>query len=140
MNEAQIETLLRKAPQPAPPPGSLERLQAEIALPGAARSNGERPRVNPLRRWIPALAFGLFFLSCVVIIGVQANLVSQLQQQKQNLRAATANLEPLRSEHEKYQQLQAQSEQLERLRQEHEELVRLQAEIAQLRALVSGLD
>src|SRR5437870_3163205 len=32
MNDIQIETLLRKAPQPAPPPDLLERLQSDISL------------------------------------------------------------------------------------------------------------
>ena len=39
MNDTQIEMLLRQAPQPPPPRGLLERLQADVALPARARAN-----------------------------------------------------------------------------------------------------
>jgi hypothetical protein len=141
MNDSQIETLLRKAPQPAAPPDLLERLQADITLAKSVRANGERPKVrqNPLQRWLPALAFGLFILSCLVIIGMQANVVSQLKQQNQELRSTTPDLEQLRVQQANYERLKTQQAQLERLRAENQDLQRLRAEVARLRPLTSEL-
>jgi len=142
MNDSQIETLLRKAPQPAAPPDLFRQLQADIALPKSVRAIGEHPKVwqNPLRRGIPALAFGLFILSCLVIIGMQANVVSQLKQQNQELRSTTPNLEQLRAQQASYERLQQQVEELERLRRDNQDLQRLGAEVAQLRPLVSEVN
>ena len=100
MNDSQIEKMLRRAPQPTPPPDLLGRLQEDIASPKLARVNRERSRFgqHPLRRWMPAFAFGLVLLSCLVIIGMQANVVSQIKQRNEELRAAMPNLEELRQQ------------------------------------------
>ena len=141
MTETQIENILRKAPQPAAPAWLLKQLQADIDLAQPDYSAVRRPaRKQTARRWLPALAFGLFLLSCLVIIGVQANLVDQLKQQNQRLRADTANLEPPGNLQAGNDRLAAQREQLERLRQESDEVTRLRAEIAQLRGEVAEVE
>ena len=95
MTDAQIEMILRKAPQPPPPHGLLERLQADVALPARARANGDHLNLSSfLRRWFPAIAFGVFFLSCVVIIGLQSNIVGQVKEENQQLRAANRQAVP----------------------------------------------
>src|SRR5437879_6580073 len=135
MNDSHIETALRQAPRPSPPPGLLKQLQADIVLPLPGRRSGERAglRQNFLRRWIPALALAVFLLSCVVIIGVQSNLIIQLKRQNHELRAATSDLEQLRRNRSEHERLQAQLGELEQLRKESQDLVRLGAEVAQLR-------
>jgi hypothetical protein len=142
MNDSQIEKMLRRAPQSTPPPDLLGRLQEDIALPKLARSNPEQPRFeqHPLRRWIPAFAFGLILLSCLVIIGMQANVVSQIKQRNEELRAAMPNLEELRQQHAESERLQGQREELDQLRRDNQDLLRLRAEVAQLRNLRSELD
>jgi hypothetical protein len=141
MTDTQIENILRKAPQPAAPVWLLKQLQGDIDL-----AQPDWPAVRRLarkqttRRLLPALAFGLFLLSCLVIIGVQANLVDQLKQQNQRLRADTANLEQSGNPQAGNDRFQAQREQFERLRQENDEVARLRAEIAQLRGEVGDLE
>src|SRR5262245_23226879 len=129
MNDAVIENLLSRAPSPEPPADLLRRLQSQIVLPKSPRPvrdpNGWQ---NPLRRWIPALAFGLFLLSCVVIVGVQANLALRLQRENESLRAASADLEFLR-QNSGSPQVAAE---LAQLRADHADLLRLRAEVAAL--------
>ncbi|HWX19330.1 MAG TPA: hypothetical protein VN578_05400 [Candidatus Binatia bacterium] len=141
MTDTQIEEILRKGPQPAPPVWLLKQLQSEITLAQPGWRAAERPaRKRTLRRWLPALAFGLFLLSCLVIVGVQANLVGELKQQNQQLRAAGGELEQLRNQQARHNALEAEREELERLRQESDEVVRLRAEIGQLRGELGDLE
>jgi hypothetical protein len=129
MNDAVIENLLSRAPSPEPPADLLRRLQSQIVLPKSPRPvrdpNGWQ---NPVRRWMPALAFGLFLLTCVVIVGVQANLVFRLQRENESLRTASADLETLKQGSDS-----AQLPELAQLRADNADLLRLRAEIAALR-------
>ncbi len=141
MTEAQIEILLRRAPHLAVPAELLQTLQSQIALPQHQRSNGQfREWRSLLRRWMPALAVSVFFLSCIVIIGVQANLAGQVKKQNATLRAAATNLEQLRATHAADEGMRAQVAELEQLRKDNEDLRRLRAEIAQLRGLPQQIE
>jgi hypothetical protein len=79
------------------------------------------------------------FLSCLVAIGVQANLIAELRRQNEELRAATQNLEALRAENGEFQRLTLENSQLDRLRKDNAELQKLTAEIAQLTPGVKGM-
>jgi len=142
MNDSQIENLLRQPPRPSPPPGLLKQLQADIVLPSQGRHTRDRAllRHHFLRRWFPALAFGMFLLSCVVIIGVQSNLINQIKRQNQELRATTPDLERLLKNKLESERLQAQFGELEQLRKESQDLIRLRSEVAQLRLQASELE
>src|SRR5262245_55305670 len=129
MNDAMIEKLLLRAPQPAPPGDLLRRLQAQIVLP-AKPVNGWQ---HLPRRWFPVLAFGLILLSCVILVGVQANWIGQLRQEHKNLRATVADLDSLRSRHADNDARRSQLEELSRLRADNQEIQRLQAEAPGLR-------
>jgi hypothetical protein len=76
-------------------------------------------------------------MSCLVIIGMQANVASQLKQQNEELRSTTPDLAQLRTEHAKYERVKTQQDELERLRADNQDLQRLRAEIARLRPLAS---
>jgi hypothetical protein len=141
MNDTQIEMLLRKAPQIAAPAGLLEQLIGDINLPRAATRGQNHPDAKSFfRRWFPAISFAAFLLTCVIVVGVQTNLVSQLRQQNKALRASSQNLEQLRNENAEYQRLLAANQELERLRKDALELPRLRAEVEQLRAQLQGLE
>jgi hypothetical protein len=134
MNDTVIENLLFRAPSPEPPAGLLALLQTQIVLPENPptvrnRANGWQ---HPLRRWFPVLAFGLFLVSCAVILGVQANLVLQLRRENASLRAAAADLKA-RGQNDPDAAHRAQLAELAQLRADHADLLRLRAEVAALR-------
>jgi hypothetical protein len=135
MNDTVIENLLFRAPSPEPPADLLALLQTQIVLPEnppAIRDhvNGWQ---NPLRRWFPVLAFGLFLVSCAVILGVQANLVLQLRRENESLRAAAADLKAREQNDPAAAASRAQLAELAQLRADHADLLRLRAEVAALR-------
>ena len=82
--ESQIEELLRHAPRPAAPAGLKDKLIGQIQLPkpATASSNGVSS-LRPLswwQRWWPALAPAAASLVFAVVIAVQQNEISALQQ------------------------------------------------------------
>jgi hypothetical protein len=137
MSTSQIESILRRAPRPAAPSGLLERMRLEIVLPAGDIPASSEPAGwrSFLRRWTPGLAFGAFLLSCVVLIGVQAMWISQLTEQNQLLKTATADLPELRNAAAKAGHARAQQAALEQLRKDYQDLQRLRMEVEQLRAL-----
>lgn len=142
MNETQIETLLRKAPHPKAPEGLLERLKEDIELPPVAsrREVARSPGVVPFwKRWLPAVSFALFLVSCLVALAVQTRQIMELRRQNAALRASRADLESLRQENAEVQQLRAAVQGLEQLRKDNFEVQRLQAEVAQMRGQVQEL-
>jgi hypothetical protein len=135
MNDTMIEDILFRAPKPSAPANLLRQLQAEIALPSTKPAAEIREWRNPLRRWFPALAFGVLMLSCALMIAVQANWSGDLKRQNDVLRATTAELPQLRERHAALEQTQAERDDLAQLRKDNEELHKLQTEVAQLRRL-----
>jgi len=135
MNDTNIENFLFQAPKPAAPNGLLKQLQAEIALPSAKVESKPREWRNPLRRWFPALAFGVLMLSCALMIAVQASWSTNLKRENEVLRTTAAELPQLREQHAALEQAQAKRDDLVQLQKDNEELHQLQAEVAQLRTL-----
>jgi hypothetical protein len=134
MNDAQIESLLRKAPRPPAPAGLKQQLLTDIHLPQSQVSSLVAVDAVPLwRRWFPAFAVGSLFLGCLIVLGVQTSQLVNLRRENATLQAATANLEELRQDNAELQRLRTSSRQAERLRQDSEELLKLKAEIAELR-------
>ncbi len=136
MNESEIEQLLRQAPRPTPPPSLLPGLQAEINLPrpSAAHPAVGNPRPSWFSRWMPALAFGALFLGGFIVLGMQAGVLAELRRENAELRAALAELEPLRATNVSYQQLSAEVREIDRLRADSAEVTRLRAEVQSLQA------
>jgi hypothetical protein len=135
MNDTTIEKNLFQAPKPNAPKDLLRQIQADIALPSAKPASKMRERQNPLRRWFPALAFGVLMLSCAIMIAVQASWGTNLKVQNDVLRAGTAELPQLCERHAALEQAQGSQDELVQLRKDNEELHHLQAEVAQLRKL-----
>lgn len=137
MNDTTLETFLLRAPAPAAPADLLARLQENIALASAPRTNGVHMGSggNFLRRWLPALAFGVFLLSCFVLIGMQASWINQLRRDQEKLRTVAANLPQLREEVVQLENTRAQQAELVKWRANAEEASRLRSEAEQLRPL-----
>ncbi|HZQ47406.1 MAG TPA: hypothetical protein VFC07_10370 [Verrucomicrobiae bacterium] len=144
MNDEQIENLLHKAPALKAPAGLEEKLKADIRLPQAntnARADQTAWRRPPswTRRWLPALSFAAILLTCLVAIGVQSNLLTELKQQNADLRAKAQKLESLRLTNADVQRLRNENQELDRLRKDNAELQRLRGEVAQLGAQLQGI-
>ena len=140
MNDTTIEKILVQAPKPSAPANLLKHIQAEIALPSAKMAPRAREWQNPLRRWFPAMAFGVLMLSCAIIMAVQANWGTNLKVQNDVLRATTAELPKLREQHAALENAQANQDELLQLRKDNEELHKLQTEVAQLRNLPAQIE
>jgi hypothetical protein len=132
MNETMIENILVHAPRPAAPADLLKKLNAEISLPTKKVIIKSREWRSPLRRWFPALAFGVLMLSCAIMIAVQSSWSTNLKRQNEALRAATSELPQLREQHAALEQAQAQQDELAQLRKDNQEVHQLQTEVAQL--------
>ena len=140
MNDAQVESLLRKAPRQPAPSGLKPQLLADIRLPRAQTALVGVVDATPFwRRLLPAFAVGLLFLGCLIVLGVQTSQLLDLRRQNATLQASTANLEELRQDNAEQQRLRTSSQQAERLRKDNEELLKLRAEVAELRDRISQL-
>lgn len=136
MNEIQIETILRQAPVPVAGHELRGDLLAEIQLPrNYPDRSATTTSLTPLwRRWVPALSFGLLFLGCLMVLGVQTLQVLDLRRQNEALTSAASALEDLRRENAELKRLRIAAQEDERLRRDVEELQKLRAEVADLRA------
>src|SRR5262245_54532527 len=140
MNDEQIEAVLRKAPDPAPPSGLLARLRADISVPRPVSRVVRHPDSTPwFRRWLPALGLAGCVLVCAVVLAVQTGTLSQLRQENESLRKANQNLDQLRLENREYQKLAAGSREREHLQKDQQELLDLRAEVARLRGEVGEI-
>lgn len=133
MNGDQIEKLLRAAPRVLVPTGLQERLEADIHLPPKRRLEPVEEHVpSLLKRWLPALSVAIWFLGCLVILGVQSRSLTQLRKQNEALRAAAAEAQQTPAA------AGAEAE-LTRLRSAAEEAQKLRTEIAQAAAQLKEL-
>jgi hypothetical protein len=135
MTDTTIENILFRARRPVAPPELVRRLQAEIALPAKKQATKTSEWQNPLRRWFPALAFGVVMLSCAVLFAVQSSWSTNLKKQNEALRTATTELPQLREQHAALEEAQARQDELVQLKKDNEEMHQLQTEVAQLRKL-----
>jgi len=136
MNDAQIESLLRRPPRPGAPVGLKAQLLADIRLPKSAASarSGISLSAPFWRRWFPALSFGALLLGCFIMVAWQTSQWLSLRRENHTLRAALPDLEELRVEQEALQKRAAAAGQGTIAAREQEELVRLREEVAQLSA------
>ena len=128
MNPSEIETLLRHAPAPAPPPGLLEKLEASVRLP--KRAAAEEPRGaawGPFKRWLPALAYAVLIFGCLIGLAVQTSELLDLRHENEELRQTAQDLGDLREANLALQQTATGDG------KEAAELAALQVEVARLR-------
>jgi len=135
MTDTTIENILFHAPRPAAPADLLKKLKAEISLPAKKVITESSEWRSPLRRWFPALAFGVVMLSCAIVFAVQSSWSTNLKRQNEALRATAADLPQLREQHVALEKGQAQQDELVQLRKDNDEMHQLQAEVAGLRKL-----
>ena len=156
MNTSQLEALLRRPPCPAPPGGLLAQLLADTSSVMHRGVRLDQTRQGPFwRRWIPALTFGLLFLGCLVVLGLQTSELLDLRRQNEQLLSATASPEDLGRENAQSRepdlagtagQSEAQRQELQKFRAEAkrlrplaQQLQVLRAENARLRAEAAGV-
>jgi len=158
MNNETIEKILRNPPAVAAPAGLLKDLQAVIHLENggdreahsgvttASRRGGSSGAAGSwLRRWIPALGFAVWFVGCIIVLGVQSSRVAELKKRATVIEAtqeiaprtaagatdSAAEIERLKQDVADVQRLRAE---IEQLRNELAELPKLRADNARLRA------
>ncbi|HAV65423.1 MAG TPA: hypothetical protein DCY13_23985 [Verrucomicrobiales bacterium] len=84
--EAEIEEILRQAPEPAPPPQLAGELKRTIQLPRSVNGTGVGLDLSIWRRWLPALGYAVLILGCVVVLAVQVQTGGELRQRNEELR------------------------------------------------------
>ena len=136
MNDAQIESLLRRPPRPTAPAGLKAQLLADIRLPkgGAGARCGISLSAPFWRRWFPALSFGVLLLGCFIMVAWQTSQWLSVRRENHTLRVALPDLDELRAEQESLQKRAAAAGPGAIAAREQEELVRLREEVAQLTA------
>ncbi len=137
-DDQQIENLLRRPPQPVPPPDLKEKLFMQIESNSATRVPAIQPG-NWLGRWWPTLVPAGFCLACAVIFAVQQNQIRDRKQNIQTLSAQLANPPPSASPQpsvggDNSASLQSKAEQAEVARL-NEQVNQLSAEISKLEQL-----
>lgn len=138
--EAQIESLLRKAPTPKPAPNLAPALKSAIKLPSHANGADLELSVPLWRRWFPALAYAVLILGCVVVLAVQNNQQRELLRQNEQLRQEIAMAEEAAAERQ--QQLakaQSAAREIEQLQRDAAEAERLAVRLAELQAQIAAL-
>jgi len=84
MNSNEIENVLRRAPQPKPPPGLKQRLSAQAQAHIARQAVRQRPVKRNfsswLSRWWPALGPAVVSLACAALFTAQHNEIRRLDQ------------------------------------------------------------
>jgi hypothetical protein len=138
MNEQTIEKLLQKAPRVKIPARLLEELQSNIELPRATTANHESRIVNGIsfRRWLPACGFALWFLGCIVVFGIQASRIAELNRVNNSLRTSLTGIQPSPADADRAETL---AKELEQLHKDAADVQRLRGEAEQLRAQVREL-
>lgn len=140
MNDAHIESLLRQAPKPPTPPELKQRLISDIRLSHLRPTSDEAAKPATLwLRWTPALSFGIFFLGCLIVLGIQTSQLLELRRENENLRAATSELEPLRQDAVELERLRTAQREMEKRGKEGEELQKLKNEAEVLRGEIGEL-
>jgi multidrug efflux pump subunit AcrA (membrane-fusion protein) len=138
--EAQIESLLRKAPTPKPAPQLTTSLKSAIKLPGHANGADLELSVPLWRRWFPALAYAVLILGCVMVLAVQNNQQRELIRQNEQLRAEIAMAEEAAEERQQLlAKAQSAAREIEQWQRDAAEADRLAVRLAELQAQIAAL-
>lgn len=90
-------------------------------------------------RWTPALSFGVFFLGCLIVLGIQTGQLRELRLENERLRSGAAELDSLRQDAAELDRLRASQRATERNNKAAEELRKLSAEVEELRSEAAAL-
>ena len=140
MNDDTIEQLLRKAPRVPAPKTLRDELERNIELPIARPLVKRQASPAPtawIRRWLPAMSFGAWFIVCTVVFAVQAVRISELREQSRIRQTAERSAAEQVQAAEKARA--AATAELEQLKRDLTDVQRLRVEIDQLRAEAAEL-
>lgn len=90
-SEDQIESVLRHAPRPEPPPSLRPQLLQGIPQPRTDRPPATAGSLPWWQRWWPTLAAGSLAAVCLVVLAVQQVEIRQLTQELESLRRQHPN-------------------------------------------------
>jgi hypothetical protein len=141
MNDETIEQLLGKAPRVPAPETLRDELERNIELPIARPlMNHQRPQAPTawVRRWLPAMSFGVWFLVCTVTFAVQAVRISELRQQQNRIRQTAERVAAAKVQSAEAAQAAAAAE-LDQLKRDLADVQRLRVEVDQLRTQAAEL-
>jgi hypothetical protein len=141
MNDETIEQLLRKAPRVPAPETLRDELERNIEPPIARPlMNHQRPQAPTawVRRWLPAMSFGVWFLVCTVTFAVQAVRISELRQQQNRIRQTAERVAAAKVQSAEAAQAAAAAE-LDQLKRDLADVQRLRFEVDQLRTQAAEL-
>jgi hypothetical protein len=135
--EHEIEKLLRRSPQPAPPHGLKEKLLMQIQSESIESSSKSFfiARESWFRRWWPTLVPAGFCLACAVVAAVQEKEIRALKQNIQALSAQAPAQTPAASVN-----AAANDSPANRLKADQDEIARLKEQVTQLTAEISQLE
>ena len=140
MNDDTIEQLLRKAPRVPAPKALRDELERNIELPiprPIIKHQGPPAPTAWIRRWLPAMSFGVWFLVCSVVFAVQAVRISELREQSRIRQTAERSAAEQVQAAEKARA--AATAELEQLKRDLTDVQRLRVEVDQLRAEAAEL-
>lgn len=133
MNEKQIESLLRKAPVPVAPEGLRQNLLEDLRLPRVVSDSSAPGQVQSwLKRWLPAVSFAAFFLTCLVVLGIQSLNLREMNQQNEALKARVQESAATKTVELSDERVRLAQAELERLRADDAEAAKLRKEVADL--------
>ena len=135
MHDDPIESLLRQAPQPTPPPDLLEQLRSDIRLPKRARAKRvDADLTHWWRKWLPLAAAVVIMVSGAGLVSGQMKSLATIQEENRVLQERAAALEGASQEDPEMRRLRLQNEELPRLRKDRQEVEQLREEITRVRA------
>ena len=136
MSVPEIERLLRRSPQPAPPRDLKEKLLMQIQSTSAESARSfSISRQSWFRRWWPTLVPAGFCLACAVVFAVQQNEIRLLKQNIQTLSTQAPAQTPDASAN-----AVANDSPTVRLKADQDEISRLRDQVTQLTAEIAQLE
>jgi len=141
MKAERVEALLRQAPRPVVPATLKNQLIRDIPL--RISSKETAAPFHPglwLRRWFPALAFGVLCLGCLIVLVAESSEFISLRQERDRLRATASTLEQLRAENATLRARQAEVDQASTMLADYRNLLDLRKEAERWRELQLALE
>lgn len=139
--ESEIETILRHAPAPEPSQQLAGKLRNQIELPRENARHTASVFDSFRHRWMPALAYAILILGCVVVLAVQDSHKNTLIRQNDDLRKKIASKNATGNARQaKADAANRTSDEIEQLKKDSAEADELEKRLALLRAQITSLN
>lgn len=137
---SEIESILRRAPTPQAPPQLACALKSAVELPATTNGSSRDLLGSLWRRWLPAIAYAILILGCVVVLAVQDSHKNALNRRNDELRRkiAIAQEKAVQRQQENAQAEDA-ARQIEQLKGNATEADQLALRLSELKAQIAAL-